>query len=1367
MSDDGSKQNGKPRGRRRSTGLRKHQPVDGVVVQETFPLYDESTNEKAGEGLYVSATTASNRRYYGVLVDQQALRVASTMYFKDQSDSLKLTERMKLLFDQPAPAVDCSSCPNNESTDAKPSHGHGAQSSFRRCSEAMEEDDQDQQVVTMQPKKARMDTSSPAAENPSESHTTIAPNGSEAEKPVQKLKYVGGVAKEAGHRILVATFSSVDEAGCGDKVKINAIRAACEGGGNFLDGIHKDSYYYQYEVLPSSLMTNHNAKSVLDLRTSMGFHTFLQNTHLPGWFPLSSLHSQHKVLSMMNMKRDNNGNVTWEGSARIREDAKKDLVWDTQVPMQPRERKAYHIGVIGGGIAGLMCCQELITLLDNEGIDAKVTLLEARPRLGGRLLTDRSWKTDSNKEFPIELGASWIHGINDNPLASLATVAGIQFATASEDVKMLGKDMHEVNGDTDENMGKLFDKLLDHAAEDCWKTREDTSLPHGKVDPQAVARFYGSAFLDDASQDNNVKKEMSAKPPIISGPPPHRRSNDRSIDMEIGKAIAQYHLQDFAKLTEEEKNILLWYIKNVEYAMNSNISSMSSKYWDVDDRHAFEGEHVLLKQGYSSVIDHIVQGLKSKGRDKFEMVLDFRAGNVEYGRKSASEPFGKDSFGRGRKLVELSDTCSVTSVDGGSTKFFDFIVCAIPLGVLKECICSGTSNKQPQFIPRLPFAKEDCISAVGFGLLNKVWIRFQEPFWRTQGFFQNDDDCLFGNVSGVNPHHYMFFDAGRRLGDKDDAPAILMSLVSGKEAVDLEFKSDKEVTEEIMETLHALFSPSIVVPEPIAVKITRWGSDPYSRGSYSFLTPGSTDQDYQMLQSPVCAHGDSLLLEGDETMRLFFAGEHTSALHPSTAHGAMLSGVRAAQEVVATIQNKNNEDKDIDKVIPTTIFRYLNPSTPLRCQLCHKSGGQIREGALLAFKRGPRQVLAHNNCAEMCPEVEVVNAKWKHVISAVNRGKNFNCEQCLLTGAAIGCAFDDCSRNYHVACAEDCGWRFDRDGKHFFCDLHRKVHAHGGGCDRISLQFFRYKNPGKSAACALCTSDEESVAGEILAFQFGTNQTCAHLNCLKYTTVVDTTEIAESRMGKEFQNVFEALEASKECFACSKGGATIGCSSAECGAFFHYPCALKSGWNFDRKGKRFACSLHRIKVPKHDARKNHSVGVSNATDTNAPRNDAFLFQHNLLTRFGATVKGYREDIPGNLDIGDAVAPDGDQAASLEKTMDVESDSDDSLPGEEDGVEVMDIILSSDVSGPKQLVRIERPSREEFWNLSLQFARVKGLNVISIASAPTEADLFSVQKGDVLVSINGTKIGSPGLLTLRDVLKRMSMEVDLMLQVVRN
>ena len=514
-------------------------------MQETFPLYDQD-KELAGEGLYVSATTSSNKRYYGVLVDQQALKVASTMYFQDQSDSLKLNERMKLLLEE-KPAANSAEAMNGDAGmtstgatngTANSYHGHGTRLSSKRSSEAM-----DTVNTGKQSKRARLE---------SRTHQ----NGLFEEKAVQKFKYVEGSGDLPGYRILVATFSNSEEAGCGDTAKAQAIEKACKSGGVFLEGTSNDSYYYQYEVLPSSLAPKQDDNADLDVRTSMGFHSFLQNTSLPSWFPLSNLHSQSKVLSMMNLKRDNNGNVKWESGGESKKPAVAVHEGGTRMPMLERERKAYQIGVIGGGIAGLMCCQELITLLDNEGIDAKVTLMEARPRLGGRLLTDRSWKTDGRKEFPIELGASWIHGINDNPLANLATVAGIHFATASENVKMLGRDMTEVNEDADEAMGALFDNLLDHAAEDCWMTREDTSIPHGTVDSQAAVRFYGSAFVGD--------EKNRAKTPTLSGPPPHRRSNDCSMDNEIGKAIARYHLQDFAKLTEEENRMLLWYIKNIE-----------------------------------------------------------------------------------------------------------------------------------------------------------------------------------------------------------------------------------------------------------------------------------------------------------------------------------------------------------------------------------------------------------------------------------------------------------------------------------------------------------------------------------------------------------------------------------------------------------------------------------------------------------------------------------------------------------------------------------------------------------------------------------------------------------------------------------
>jgi lysine-specific histone demethylase 1 len=724
---------------------------------------------------------------------------------------------------------------------------------------------------------------------------------------------------------------------------------------------------------------------------------------------------------MLNMKRDNKGKVKWEGS---QQDSETEIIdasvieGGTRLPMQPRKKKQYQIGVIGGGIAGLACCQEISRLLHNDGIDARVTLIEARSRIGGRLITDRSWKSDKNKEFPLELGASWIHGINDNPLAALAKSAGTEFVTASEEVKMLDKGMKEVEIEVDEKMGKLFDDLLDHAAEDCWKTTDEIARSSKSEDPQAAVRWYASVFCGDGSSG---RKNVRKAPPLVA-PPPHRRSNDLSVDCEIGKAIARYRIRDFSKLTTTEQRMLLWNIKNVEYAIGANLNMMSTKYWDADDRHAFDGDHVLIREGYSKVVEHVFEDLKSLGPDRFEFFLNFPVGRVEYGRKSASVPYGRDRLGRERQLSELSDTCSVTSEDENETKFFDFVVCAVPLGVLKESIEKAKEakyDKKISFQPNLPFTKIDAISNVGFGLLNKLYLRFPNPFWRVPGFFKSKDDCLFGNVTGVNPQHYMFFDIGRRLGSDDDAPAILMSLVSGKEAVALEFLTNEEVVKEAMDTLRSIFSvPSIVVPDPISSKVTRWGKDRFSRGSYSYLPPGSTDQDFHLLQSPVNANGDSLLLEGTEVMRLFFAGEHTTALHPSMAHGAMLSGMRAAQEVFSAIQAKNKEDKDIDKVIPVAIFRHRNPSSQLQCSLCHKVGGHVREGALLAFKRGARQVLCHNNCAEFSPEVEVIDSKWKNVIRAVNRGKNFNCEQCELHGATIGCAADSCFRMFHFSCAE-------------------------------------------------------------------------------------------------------------------------------------------------------------------------------------------------------------------------------------------------------------------------------------------------------------------------------------------------------------
>jgi monoamine oxidase len=68
---------------------------------------------------------------------------------------------------------------------------------------------------------------------------------------------------------------------------------------------------------------------------------------------------------------------------------------------------------------------------------------------------------------------------------------------------------------------------------------------------------------------------------------------------------------------------------------------------------------------------------------------------------------------------------------------------------------------------------------------------------------------------------------------------------------------------------------------------TAWLRDPWSRGSYSFALPGHAD-DRAVLAAPV-----------DD--RLFFAGEACSPNFFSTAHGAWMSGVAAAEAALASL----------------------------------------------------------------------------------------------------------------------------------------------------------------------------------------------------------------------------------------------------------------------------------------------------------------------------------------------------------------------------------------------------------------------------------------------------------------------------------
>jgi polyamine oxidase len=179
-------------------------------------------------------------------------------------------------------------------------------------------------------------------------------------------------------------------------------------------------------------------------------------------------------------------------------------------------------------------------------------------------------------------------------------------------------------------------------------------------------------------------------------------------------------------------------------------------------------------------------------------------------------------------------------------------------------------------VPQMPMQQRVALRRVGFGgdaVLNKVFLRFDKPFW------PHDRD-RFTIAPDLGSQRGLF--VGWYPIDRVANAPVLMTFASGDAAVELERASEDQIADMAMEKLRAKFGPD--VPEPIACARTRWLSEPWVRGSYSFTSVGSTLQDRRTWRRSI----------GD---RIHFAGEATEDDDYGTMQAALRSGERAAEIV--------------------------------------------------------------------------------------------------------------------------------------------------------------------------------------------------------------------------------------------------------------------------------------------------------------------------------------------------------------------------------------------------------------------------------------------------------------------------------------
>lgn len=207
--------------------------------------------------------------------------------------------------------------------------------------------------------------------------------------------------------------------------------------------------------------------------------------------------------------------------------------------------------VIGAGMAGLAAARTL------RDASFQVLVLESRDRIGGRVCTDYSFG------FPVDLGASWLHGVSkENPLAPL--------------IGRLGLPLYRTSGDNS--------VLYDHDLESYALFDMD-----GNQVPQELVKKVGEAFENILKETDKVRQEQNEDMSIL-----------RAFSIVLERR-PELRLEGLAH------KVLQWYLCRMEGWFAADADTISLKSWDQEV--LLPGGHGLMVRGYLPVINTLAKGL--------------------------------------------------------------------------------------------------------------------------------------------------------------------------------------------------------------------------------------------------------------------------------------------------------------------------------------------------------------------------------------------------------------------------------------------------------------------------------------------------------------------------------------------------------------------------------------------------------------------------------------------------------------------------------------------------------------------------------------------------------------------------------------
>jgi monoamine oxidase len=221
------------------------------------------------------------------------------------------------------------------------------------------------------------------------------------------------------------------------------------------------------------------------------------------------------------------------------------------------------------------------------------------------------------------------------------------------------------------------------------------------------------------------------------------------------------------------------------------------------------------------------------------------------------------------KKVDYSGAKVILTDQTGKTWEADRVIITVPLKVLQD--------GDVIFTPSLSSTKMAALENIGMGAGIKAVFKFSQIFWENVMVANLGSILGYPNVPEVYATNF----------GRGETP-VLTAFIMGEKAEQFGAQGSGAAGA-ILAHLDNIFGGSVASQSKDGAYVMNWAQEPFIKGAYSYPIVGGGLIFRKELASPV----------GE---RIFFAGEAThDAGHSGTVHGAIETGMRAANELESTI----------------------------------------------------------------------------------------------------------------------------------------------------------------------------------------------------------------------------------------------------------------------------------------------------------------------------------------------------------------------------------------------------------------------------------------------------------------------------------